>query len=174
MINDASVYLTRAKFNSYEKQLAYMEGDWNKELSELLASSPGSGMGRPLDLPIHDLARTFYSDIKKIKHILRYAVIIDDLLKDTSVVYIGATVILSNLDMQYIENFVILGPDEANPENGKISHVSPLGSVLLGKKEGELIKLSPTGEKFQIKKIQYQEHDYSYKLKDWGKIFGTI
>lgn len=38
--------------------------------------------------------------------------------------------------------FQIVGPRETNPTKGRISHVSPLGQLLLGRKEGEVVTLA--------------------------------
>lgn len=39
------------------------------------------------------------------------------------------------------KNYTILGGSESKPELGIISHLSPLGSALLGKKIGDIVKL---------------------------------
>jgi len=45
------------------------------------------------------------------------------------------------------EEFHIVGAPEADPTNGKISHESPLGQALLGKKVGEKIEVeAPVGK----------------------------
>lgn len=36
--------------------------------------------------------------------------------------------------------FQIVGEDEANPSSGKISYVSPLAQILLGKEEGDVVQ----------------------------------
>lgn len=44
------------------------------------------------------------------------------------------------------KTYEILGPQEANPSRGKISHLSPLGAALIGKKIGEKFGyVSPDG-----------------------------
>jgi len=44
------------------------------------------------------------------------------------------------------QEFQIVGAPEANPVNGKISHESPLGQALLGKKVGEKVEITaPAG-----------------------------
>ncbi len=61
------------------------------------------------------------------------------------VVTIGSTikVLIKDLEKEYI----IVGPQEANPLKGKISNESPLGNAFLGKKKGDKIKITvPAGE----------------------------
>jgi transcription elongation factor GreA len=53
------------------------------------------------------------------------------------------------------ETFLIVGQVEANPLEGKISHDSPVGSALVGRKVGDVVRVkAPAGEMtFKITKI---------------------
>ena len=73
-----------------------------------------------------------------------------------NIVDLGATVTLEDQDGK-INEFMIVGTLEANPNEGKISSESPVGRALLGKKLGEEITItSPIKVVFKIKKIRYQ------------------
>jgi len=52
--------------------------------------------------------------------------------------------------------FQIVGPQETNPMRGRISHLSPLGASLMGKREGELLEVEMGKKKmtFLVKGIQ--------------------
>lgn len=52
--------------------------------------------------------------------------------------------------------FSLVGASEANPMEGRISNASPLGQALLGRKEGEVVKVEvPSGTvEYTIVKIQ--------------------
>jgi transcription elongation factor GreA len=39
-------------------------------------------------------------------------------------------------------SYLLVGPEEADPQNGKLSIASPLGKMLLGKKQGERFTLT--------------------------------
>lgn len=56
---------------------------------------------------------------------------------DISLVHIGHTVKL--LTMNEHKTYTILGGSESNPSRGIISHLSPLGAALLGRKKGDRI-----------------------------------
>jgi transcription elongation factor GreA len=65
---------------------------------------------------------------------------------------IGNTVVLENgKDIEY----EITSEDEANPLAGKLSHKSPIGEAIMGKKAGEKVLIkTPKGEtEYTIKKI---------------------
>ena len=45
------------------------------------------------------------------------------------------------------QKYQLVGPAEADPSAGRISHQSPVGRALLGKKRGEKVKIqAPSGE----------------------------
>ena len=71
--------------------------------------------------------------ILEIQEILRNAKIIRGGKKN--VVDLGATVVL-DMNGKNVE-YVLVGPTEANPLNGKISNESPIGKALMGRKAGE-------------------------------------
>lgn len=50
----------------------------------------------------------------------------------------------------------VVGTHETDPTNGKISHQSPLGQAIIGKKKGEKVEVeTPNGkQKYQIKNIK--------------------
>jgi transcription elongation factor GreA len=54
------------------------------------------------------------------------------------------------------ETYTIVGAAEANPREGKISHESPIGAALLGRKKNDNVKVqTPAGEIiFKIKRIK--------------------
>ncbi|HHX99207.1 TPA: transcription elongation factor GreA [Candidatus Dojkabacteria bacterium] len=69
-----------------------------------------------------------------------------------NVVHIGDTVLLKGKkELKY----QIVGEDQANPLEGKISHLSPVGESLIGKKIGDKIELPSLGgkEKYVLSEI---------------------
>jgi transcription elongation factor GreA len=92
--------------------------------------------------------------IRYLESILRSAVIIEDDSSD-GVVRVGSEVTIQEEDFDP-ETYRIVGPAEANPREGKISHESPLGTALLGKKTGQKVKVqTPNGTlTFKIKRIR--------------------
>jgi transcription elongation factor GreB len=55
-------------------------------------------------------------------------------------------------------SYLIVGPDEANPSDGKISFQSPLGRALMKRKVGDVVSvIRPAGEiEIEIKAIRYE------------------
>ena len=65
--------------------------------------------------------------------------------KNTKNVGLGSTVKLKS-QSGVTKEFQVVGTVEADPLNGKISDESPIGKILLGKKEGEMVEISTPAE----------------------------
>jgi transcription elongation factor GreA len=68
-------------------------------------------------------------------HLKRAVIIESD--KDTSKVFLGCTVTIETENGQKI--YQILGSSETDPSSGVLSHNSPIGSALMGRRVGETI-----------------------------------
>ncbi len=82
--------------------------------------------------------------------------LVDDLELPTDAVRIGMQVIVSDLALGMEETYVLVGPDEADPSQGKISLASPLAQGLLGHRRGETVTVQlPKGTaQFKIVSIE--------------------
>lgn len=81
--------------------------------------------------------------IAEIEHILQNVEIIKKPKRDHHV-QLGSSVSLRAATGK-TQKFQVVGTVEADPLNGKISDESPIGQVLLGKKEGEAVEIkTPT------------------------------
>lgn len=89
--------------------------------------------------------------ILTIEHQLKNAIIIGP-QKQVDSVGIGHTVTISNGKSE--KTYLILGSSETNPQKGIISHVSPLGTALLGHKIGDSIKTPNSETTYKIIKIK--------------------
>jgi transcription elongation factor GreA len=57
-------------------------------------------------------------------------------------VYFGSTVKVRDVDRDNVAQFHLVGPEEIDPEGGKISSASPIGRGLLGRKVGDVVTVS--------------------------------
>jgi transcription elongation factor GreB len=69
----------------------------------------------------------------------------------------GATVTLKNIASGKIQDFQIVGVDEADISKGKVSFISPLARALINKKSGDRITLNREKDEiyFEVLKIGY-------------------
>ncbi len=93
--------------------------------------------------------------IQYLENVLRAATIISN-EGPSDEVRLGAQVTIREEDGDEDETYMIVGAAEANPREGKISHESPIGAALLGRKKGDKVKVeTPSGVVvFKIRKIQ--------------------
>lgn len=70
---------------------------------------------------------------------------ISKLPKDRAV--FGSRVVLENIDTGEDVEYQLVGPDESDIENGRISITSPLGRTILGKKPGDELAVQVPGGK---------------------------
>jgi transcription elongation factor GreA len=91
-------------------------------------------------------------NLRKLSSFIKYGSVINYV--NRGVVEIGSRVTLKIDDK--LQEYQIVGKEESDPSSGKISNESPLGKLLLGKKEGENIALKvPLGiTNYKIIKIQ--------------------
>ncbi len=84
--------------------------------------------------------------IKELEELIENAVILDESSVATDVVSLGSTVKVSNLDTGMENVFSLVGSNEANPMEGKISDQSPIGAALISKKIGDTVNVEvPNG-----------------------------
>jgi len=83
--------------------------------------------------------------VDELEIILKQAVVIRDVKTSNHAIKLGSTVTLHSDGKKEI--FTVVGEWEADPENKKISHESPLGKVLLNKKVGDKVQVeAPAGK----------------------------
>ncbi len=95
--------------------------------------------------------------IQKIEITLDLAtVVVDGPAPDGSVVELGCTVILQNLDSEAESTFTLVRPSEVNATQGRISYESPVGRALLRKRVGAQVEVeAPSGTlRFRIISVE--------------------
>lgn len=86
--------------------------------------------------------------ISELEYKLNHADIIDPskMPKDRAV--FGSRVVLENTDTGETVEYQLVGPEESNIEQGRISITSPLGKAIIGKKPSdELVLTAPGGKR---------------------------
>ncbi|MDF2676569.1 MAG: transcription elongation factor GreA [Bacillota bacterium] len=85
------------------------------------------------------------SRIIVLEYQIKHAKILKPNEKLKGTVQIGSKVKVRDIEFDEIEEYSVVGVTEADPIHGKISLISPLGSVLMGKKIGDLVDVSSPG-----------------------------
>jgi transcription elongation factor GreA len=147
MDNNKKIYLTKEGLEALKKE--YDELVKVKRPSVLEHVSQARNMGDLSENAEYVASReelTFVDGrIDELEVILKQAVIIRDAKVANHAIKLGSTVTLHSNGKK--EVFTVVGEWEADPTNKKISHESPLGKVLLGKKVGEKVQVeAPAGK----------------------------
>ena len=79
--------------------------------------------------------------IRDLEHKLAEAQIIDTSNLSTEKVVFGATVTVKDLQSDKEQRYTLVGQDEADLKNGKISVQSPVGRALIGKRVGDTLEV---------------------------------
>ena len=90
---------------------------------------------------------------------LESAEVVDPAAREaTDRVYFGATVTVYDVQTETEETWQIVGVDEANPSEGKISWISPLAKALLKREVGDEVRVSVPGgvRVLEIVDVQYR------------------
>ncbi|MGB0589280.1 MAG: transcription elongation factor GreA [Myxococcota bacterium] len=85
------------------------------------------------------------------------AEVIDPSTLDGDKVVFGATVTLFNIDTEEEVTYQIVGVDEADLREQKISYASPLGRAIIGKEEGDEIAFKAPGgtRNYEVVEVQF-------------------
>jgi len=93
--------------------------------------------------------------IQELEHLMRNAIIIDELPASPDEVAVGSHVTIQEEDYP-AETYHVVGSKEAEPRKGRISNESPIGRALMGAKVGDTVSAeTPNGKiTFKILKIE--------------------
>lgn len=98
--------------------------------------------------------------IKELEEMIENAVIVDESKLDANVISLGSFVKVKDLEFDEILEYSIVGSNEANPMEQKISDLSPIGKALVGKTSGETVTAElPNGGtlKLEILEVSRQQ-----------------
>ena len=139
----ADTYLTKAglaKLQAEHKALLQQKRELTDEVSKAAA------MGDLRENAEYHAARERLQHVAKrlaeLDAKLHYVCIIDELDTKEGEARVGCRVMLQDEQTKERFTYVLVGPDEADPQSGRLSIASPLGKTLLGKKRGEQFMLS--------------------------------
>lgn len=140
-------YLTKEKFQEFQTELNFLRTERRKTVAESLEYA--KKLGDLSENAEYHEARQEQAEVEdRINHLenlLMSAIIVDDQHGDTAKV--GSTVKVQKQGEKDIKTYKIVGSEEADMANGKVSNLSPLGVALIGRKNGEDFSFStPKGQ----------------------------
>ncbi len=148
MAEEKKVILTREGYEKLEKELDYYISVRRNEISEQIAIA--RGFGDLSENAEYDEAKNEQSRIEakivEMENTLRNCIVVENDEVSTDVVGVGNTVKVMNDFLKKEQVITIVGANETDPVNLKISSDSPIGAALLGKKVGDVVNVEvPVG-----------------------------
>lgn len=156
MTDNKQLY-TPEGFKELTDELNYLKTVKREEIKEAIAVA--KSFGDLSENSEYDEARTEQAKtearITELQFLVENAVVVDESKVDTSIISLGSSVVLYDVEDEEEVNYSIVGSNETNPLEGKISDQSPIGKALMGKKEGDTVSIeTPAGTlKFNILKV---------------------
>lgn len=152
------IFLTPAGKSQLVEELAELKGPQRNQISKRLKSAIEMGdLSENADYKSAKEDQGFLEGrIQEIEAILSNAEIIDGVDQDNFKVQIGKRVTIQE-EGQPEETWILVGVNEADLKQQKISYLSPIGSALIDKKVGEVTEVVlPNGMRifYEILKIE--------------------
>lgn len=136
-MNEETQYLTQEKFAQFTEELQYLSTTRRKKIAESLeyARSLGDLSENAEYAEARDLQAATEERIRYLESILASAKILKK--KKSDYVTLGSKVIITKQGETDPHDYVIVGSEETNMLERKLSYISPLGEALMGKKKGD-------------------------------------
>ena len=142
--------MSQERLDSIKEELRYLETVREKEVAELIKEA--RSFGDLSENSEYDEAKTeqgkLYSKIEELKILIENAVIVDNIETDVpkDAVTLGNVVRVRDLEDGFEDEYEIVGSQEANPREGRISDDSPLFQAIKGHRKGETVTVNaPAG-----------------------------
>jgi transcription elongation factor GreA len=150
-------YLTAEGAARLRAELAQLKGPERDSISSRLRSAISMGdLSENADYHKAKEDQAFLEGhIQELEYILHNAIIVEGTDSPHDQVEVGATVTVQEEDYPP-EIYYMVGAKEADPRNGKISNVSPIGKALMGKREGDVAEAETPGGVVRLKIIKIE------------------
>ena len=145
---DEAVILTREGLENLKEELVNLKTVRRKEVAERLKQAIDFGdLSENSEYDDAKNEQAFIEGrIQTLEATIHKAKVIEDENISSGVINIGSYVTVRDVEFDDVEEYRIVGTSEADPMQNKISNESPLGAALLGKRQGQTIKVeAPVG-----------------------------
>ena len=147
--------MSSERLEALKEELDYLETVREKEVAEQIKEA--RSFGDLSENSEYDEAKAeqgkLYSKIAELKDLIENVEIVDNLEEDLpkDSVTLGSFVDVIDLEDNFEETFEIVGSQEANPREGRISDDSPVGKGLHGHRAGDVVTIEAPAGMLQFK-----------------------
>ena len=151
--------MSRERFEELQKELNYLKTTRSDEVAEMIKVA--RGFGDLSENSEYDEAKNeqgkLYSRIAEIENILaNCSVIEEEADSDPDTVRLGSKITVMDTMLDEEETYQVVGSQEADPMNGRISEESPFGKALLGKHVGDTVIVDAPAGNIEYKVVSIQ------------------
>lgn len=155
-MNDTQAYLTPEKFEELKKELDQLKTVRRREVAEALeyARSLGDLSENAEYQEARDLQATIEERILHLEQTIKEAKIVAH-SKKGDIIGMGSEVTIQKVGEKSDHTYTIVGTEEANIHQHKLSYLSPLGEALMAKGKGDSFSFeTPTGKQtYKVVKV---------------------
>ena len=150
--------LSAERLEELKQELVYLKTVREKEVADLIKEA--RSFGDLSENSEYDEAKNeqgkLYSRIAELENILANYVVIEESADSSNTVRMGSRITVKDVSTGEEESYQVVGSQEADPMNGRISEDSPFGRALLGRAVGDKVQVdAPAGVlRYQILEIQ--------------------
>ena len=151
------IILTPEGYKKFEEELRTLKVEGRTEIAEKIkeARSYGDLSENAEYDAAKDAQAAMEQRITTIENMLKNAQIVSDSDVSTDEISIGSRVKLYDVEFEEEMEYTIVGSTEANPDEGRISDESPIGSAIIGHKVDDMVDVElPNGETIQFKVLE--------------------
>jgi len=152
-----TTYLSQEKYDELKEELRFLSGTKRSEIARQLEEAKSFGdlsenaeyhQAREMQASVEDRIGQLEDMFMAVEIVSHHK---------SNLVEVGTTVTLSRKDTAEERKFEIVGSEEVDMKKGKISPNSPLGTAVVGKKEGEkFIFSTPSGNSIEYKVLKIE------------------
>jgi transcription elongation factor GreA len=155
---DELLVVTKEGYKALEKELEQLKTVRRRQVAERLKEAISYGdLSENSEYEEAKNEQAFVEGrILEVENMIRNAKVVDEKHHSKKVVEIGTKVKIVNIKKKTEEyEFTIVGSTEADPFSNRVSNESPVGSALLGSKQGDKIVVdAPAGKaEYEVKKL---------------------
>ena len=145
------VYLTNEGFLEIEEELNHLKEVKRPEIIKALKDA--RALGDLSENAEYSSAREnqakLEARIKEIEYTLEHATIIEN--SNDGKIRVGSVVTIKYIEDDEEEEYSIVGTNETDPFENKISNESPIAAAIMGKKEGDIVAVESPNGSFDVK-----------------------
>ena len=150
------IILTPEGLQKLEQELETLKVTGRKDIAEKIKIA--RGFGDLSENAEYDAAKDAQAAMEKriseIEEMLKNVQVVDVNEVGTDVVSILSKVKVFDVDMEEEDEYYIVGSEEANPMENKISDESPVGRAIIGAKVGDTVTVEAPNGSFEMKILE--------------------